>query len=455
MDERNSDKGVQVSEADAMRQVLEQAVDAVVAIDEHNNVTFFNAAAERLWGYSASEVLGRNVALLVPPELRGGHDEMVHRNRRTGEDRIVGATREVEIHCKDGSLRWGSLSLSKVRVGDSLSYTAFVRDVTEERRIREGLMKEATSVMRAIAAGDLRQRITGDYGEAFAELKDAINESAQSLAGIVNEIRVSADTIEHKSREVLNGNDRLRERTEEQAASLEETSASMEEQTQTVASNAENCIEVATLATQAQGVARSGHEVVTQTVSAMADIREASRKVNDIVSVIDEIAFQTNLLALNAAVEAARAGDMGRGFAVVASEVRNLAQRSASAAKEIKGLISSNMERVEAGTQLVNDSGTSLDEIVQAIGKVSTIVSEIAKASGEQADGIKMINLTVTQMDKITQETACVAEGAVDLSGGLLSDVSGLRDLVSHFEAADAPVDGEVLNPAMRYRATA
>jgi methyl-accepting chemotaxis protein len=449
-----------LASADAMQQILTQAVDAVVSIDGANRVTFFNPAAERLWGYSAEEVVGQNVKMLVPPEMRADHDDMVDRNRTTGQDRIVGRTREVEIYRKDGSMIWGSLSLSKVRVGDTIMYTAFVRDITRDKQIRDGLVLEASQVMRGIAAGDLRHRVTGDYGRDLEPLKAAINDCAASLGGMVEDIRTAADSIDEHAREVHQGNDVLRSRTEEQASSLEETSASMEQMTQTVDSNANNSREVASLAEQAQTVATTGHQVVSQAVDAMTSISEASQEVNNIIGVIDEIAFQTNLLALNAAVEAARAGEMGRGFAVVATEVRNLAQRSAAAAKEIKSLIGSNMERVDSGTRLVNDSGANLQQIVDAVGKVSSIISEIAKASTEQADGIRMINRTVAQMDKITQETAGSADRTANASDELLRSASSLRNMVSHFivdgsDTAARATAGEPLNPVLDYQRSA
>lgn len=433
---------------DMIAQTLTQALDAVVTIDEHNNVTFFNPAAELLWGYAAEEVIGRNVRMLVPMAIQANHDGLVNANRNTGVDKIVGTSREVEINRKDGEKRSGRLSLAKLTVGAKILYTAFVRDVTEEKRMRDGLKLEAAQVMKAIAAGDLRSRIEGDYGDDMRELTDAINDCASSIRQMVMGIRNSSTVLEDKAMEVLNENNGLRQRTESQASSLEETSASMEQMTASVESNASSCSEVATLSSQAQGIASSGHSVVGKAVEAMAAVRQTSTEVADIIGVIDEIAFQTNLLALNAAIEAARAGEQGRGFAVVATEVRSLAQRSAGAAKEIKALISTNVERVATGTDLVNESGAKLEEIVSSVSKVTDIVNDIAKASAEQSDGIKMISRAVAHMDKLTQETAAVADRAAATSTSMRDDALALHALVADFVLDERDLQGRTHAPA-------
>ncbi|MEM9383681.1 MAG: PAS domain S-box protein [Pseudomonadota bacterium] len=426
-------------------QTLTQALDAVVTIDGDNNVTFFNPAAETLWGYSANEVIGKNVRMLVPSIHQSQHDNFVNANRTTGVNKIVGTGREVEVHRKDGSVGWGFLSLSKVKVGDEISYTAFVRDINEEVRLRgeaererrrliDGVVTDASELLQAIARGDLRTRMTGEYGEDFESLTTAINDCANSLSEIVTEIRSAAVSIESGAQEVLNSNHQLNERTESQASALEETSASMEEMTQSVASNATNAREVESLTEGAVKVATEGNTVVGSAIEATHSIRESSERIGDITNVINEIAFQTNLLALNASIEAARAGEHGRGFAVVAQEVRALAQRSADAAKEIKVLIQDSTERVNTGASLVGQAGERLQEIVKSVDGVNTYVTQIASACAEQAEGINLVSGALVHMDKSTQETSGLANAAANCSRSMSDSARRLSELVQHFE---------------------
>jgi methyl-accepting chemotaxis protein len=276
--------------------------------------------------------------------------------------------------------------------------------------VYEKSFQDVTQVMKALAAGDLEKKVEGGYEGQYAVLRDAVNTCAANLAQMVGEIRAAAENILSSSREVTQRNTDLSQRTEEQAATLEETASSMEELTGTVKQNADNARQANQLAASAREQAEQGGAVAGNAIAAMEGINAASRKIADIIGVIDEIAFQTNLLALNAAVEAARAGEQGRGFAVVASEVRNLAQRSAQAAKEIKGLIQDSVTKVEEGSRWVNDSGRALTEIVSSVKKVSDIVAEIAAASQEQSLGIEQINKAITQMDDATQQNAGLVE---------------------------------------------
>ncbi|MDH5786574.1 MAG: methyl-accepting chemotaxis protein, partial [Chromatiales bacterium] len=239
-------------------------------------------------------------------------------------------------------------------------------------------IQEIKRVATSLSEGDLTQQMSGNYQGEFAVLSGSMNDTVNRLKEIVCNIRQSGNSITSASSEIAQGNTDLSQRTEEQASSLEQTASSMEELTSTVRQNADNARQANQLASGARQQAEKGGQVVGSAIDAMSGINQSSKKIADIISVIDEIAFQTNLLALNAAVEAARAGEQGRGFAVVASEVRNLAQRSASAAKEIKDLITDSVGRVEEGSELVNESGKTLEEIVNSVKKVSDIVAEIA-----------------------------------------------------------------------------
>ena len=297
-------------------------------------------------------------------------------------------------------------------------------------------VREVKSVLEALAKGDLTQEMNGEFHGEFAELNNALNGSIRKLEHMVAEIRSAGSSITTGSSEISSGNTTLSQRTETQAASLQETAASMEQMTSTVKQNADNADEARKLAANAQLLAEKGGEISTRVVTSMGDISASSRKISEIIGVIDEIAFQTNLLALNAAVEAARAGEQGRGFAVVASEVRNLAQRSASAAKEIKELISDSVEKVEEGGVFVDESGKALDEIMGAIKNVSSIISEIASASREQAIGIAEVNVAVTKMDEGTQQNAALVEEVAAASSSMEEQAEQLQRLVSAFRVS-------------------
>jgi methyl-accepting chemotaxis protein len=289
-----------------------------------------------------------------------------------------------------------------------------------------------------MAKGDLTVSITKDYEGTFGKLKDDINTTVGKLTEVVGNIKESAGLIKTASAEISMGNTNLSQRTQEQASALEETASSMEQMTSTVKQNADNAKQANQLVTGARSQAQEGGEVVTKAISAMEAISGSSKKIADIISVIDEIAFQTNLLALNAAVEAARAGEQGRGFAVVATEVRNLAQRSATAAKEIKDLINDSVEKVDTGSKLVDSSGKVLSEIVNSVKKISDIVAEIAAASQEQASGIEQVNKAVMQMDEMTQQNAALVEEAAAASKSMEEQAVNLADQIMFFQLDDS-----------------
>ncbi|MCC4599677.1 methyl-accepting chemotaxis protein [Xanthomonas melonis] len=300
----------------------------------------------------------------------------------------------------------------------------------------DGNLASLSSLLQSIAAGDLTARMSGQYQGVFAQMRDDANATAEQLAGIVGRIQQAAEAIGMASSEIATGNQDLSQRTEQQAASLEETAASMEELTSTVRQNAEHASQANQLAVGAAAVAAQGGTVVADVVATMSDIQTSSKKIAEIIGVIDGIAFQTNILALNAAVEAARAGEQGRGFAVVASEVRTLAQRSAGAAKEIKQLIDDSVDKVAQGATLVDQAGTTMAEIVASVQRVTSIMGEISSASQEQYAGIEQVNQTVTQMDETTQQNAALVEEATAAARAMEEQAQQLTQAVAVFKVA-------------------
>ena len=305
------------------------------------------------------------------------------------------------------------------------------------RRSTLAPLEAALKVTRQIAAGDLTGRLETSSADELGVLIGALNEMNENLKGIVAEVREGTDAISTASKQIASGNADLSQRTEEQASSLEETASSMEELTGTVKQNSENAKHANQLAVSASEVAVKGGQVVGQVVTTMSSINESSKKIVDIISVIDGIAFQTNILALNAAVEAARAGEQGRGFAVVASEVRSLAQRSAAAAKEIKVLIGDSVSKVDAGTKLVDEAGKAMQEIVTSVKRVTDIMSEITAASQEQSAGIEQVNQAITQMDEVTQQNAALVEQAAAAAESMQEQAQHLAQSVAVFNVGN------------------
>jgi methyl-accepting chemotaxis protein len=296
----------------------------------------------------------------------------------------------------------------------------------------------ALTVAETVAAGDLTSHIAETNRDETGKLLHALGEMNTNLAKIVGQVRSGTESMATATAEIATGNMDLSSRTETQAGALEETASSMEELTSTVKQNAENAKQANQMAMAASEVAMRGGSVVSEVVNTMGAINESSRKIVDIISVIDGIAFQTNILALNAAVEAARAGEQGRGFAVVAAEVRNLAQRSASAAKEIKALIGDSVEKVDTGSRLVDQAGLTMNEVVASIKRVTDIMGEITAASQEQTAGIEQINRAIVEMDDVTQQNAALVEQAAAAAGSLQDQSGSLSNLVSIFTLSNA-----------------
>ena len=309
-------------------------------------------------------------------------------------------------------------------------------------------VRHAVEVAQQVADGNLCSEIRAGARDEIGQLLEALRQMNGSLTRIVADVRGGAETIATASAEIAGGNLDLSARTEQQAGSLEETAAAMEELTSTVRQNAENAQQANQLASDASGVAARSGEVVQQVVSTMQGISEASRRIVDIIGVIDGIAFQTNILALNAAVEAARAGEQGRGFAVVASEVRSLAQRSATAAKEIKALIDDSVAQVDAGGRLVVQAGTTMGEVVDSVRRVSHIVGEISMATQEQRAGIEQVNHAITHMDETTQQNAALVEQAAAAAQSLQDQSQRLRELVGVFRLQDVRPERTMLQAA-------
>jgi len=307
-----------------------------------------------------------------------------------------------------------------------------------------------SDILSRMAKGDLTRTVEGDYSGTFAVLKDDTNATVERLREVVGQIKEASEAINTAAQEIAAGNQDLSARTEEQASSLEETASSMEELNATVRNNADNSRQANELAKNSNDIAVKGGAMVKEVIVTMDEIQESSRKIADIITVIDSIAFQTNILALNAAVEAARAGEQGRGFAVVASEVRNLAQRSATAAKEIKTLIAESVGKVESGTKLVGNAGRTMDDVVTSFEKVTHLVTGISDASREQSSGIDQVTKAVTQMDEVTQQNAALVEEAAAAAESLEEQARSLVKSVAMFKLTEGAGISHLPAPPLR-----
>jgi len=356
-------------------------------------------------------------------------------------DRTTEALVEKEVARVIAAAAAGDLSGRVDTIGKDGFFLQLAEQINSLLDANASSLEQISALLSALSRGDLTVRMHGDYQGVFATMRDDANATADQLTGIVGRIKQSSVSINSAATEIASGNNDLSRRTEQQAANLEETAASMEELTSTVRQNAESARQANQLAIGAASVASQGGEVVSQVVSTMTQIEQSSRKIAEIISVIDGIAFQTNILALNAAVEAARAGEQGRGFAVVASEVRTLAQRSAGAAKEIKGLIDDSVGKVADGSALVRKAGTTMGEIVASVQRVTDIMAEISAASQEQSAGIEQVNQTVVQMDETTQQNAALVEEATAAARSMEEQAAHLANVVSVFQLEEDSAD--------------
>jgi methyl-accepting chemotaxis protein len=402
--------------------IIEFKMDGTI-IDANDN--FLSAL-----GYQLNEIKGQHHSLFVDSNTRNSAEY-----KRFWEKLNQGEFEAAEYKRigKGGKEVWIQASYNPIMDmnGKPFKVVKYATDITA----RKFAVKEISDSLLSLSEGDLSNTINVPLEGEFEILKDAMNSTIQRFSEMVTQIRTSADSVSTSANEIQTGTADLSQRTESQASSLEETSASVEELTQTVNQNADNAKAAVALAEETNSKATMGGEVVNKAIHAMKEIGGASKKISDIIGVIDEIAFQTNLLALNAAVEAARAGEQGRGFAVVAAEVRNLAQRSAGAAKEIKELINDSVQKVAEGTRLVDNSGETLAAIVESIESVLSLISNINVASQEQATGINHVNTAVSQMDTMTQQNAALVEETSAVSASMNTEARKLQELMKFFKS--------------------
>jgi PAS domain S-box-containing protein len=421
---------------------------AVIEFDLKGTVVSANENFLNVMGYRLDEIKGQHHSTFVEPAYRTTDDY-----RRFWEKLARGdyETAQYKRIGKGGKEVWIQGSYNPILDANGKPYKVvkYASDVTAQVKLSQQMeesVAQTQQIIKGATEGDLAKRldVSGKSGD-LAKLAQAINSLLESVADIVSNVKHSAGEVLRGAEEISQGNANLSQRTEEQSSSLEETASSMEEMTSTVKQNADNAGQANQLATAARDQAEKGGAVVGNAVKAMADINESSKKISDIISVIDEIAFQTNLLALNAAVEAARAGEQGRGFAVVATEVRSLAGRSATAAKEIKELIQDSVRKVEDGSLLVTQSGQTLEQIVLSVKKVSDIVAEIAAASREQSSGIEQVNKAVMQMDEMTQQNAALVEQATAASQSMADQARDLTKMMERYQVGESGSAGRAI----------
>jgi methyl-accepting chemotaxis protein len=429
---------IKLAEADNAGQLEAiNKIQGVIEFDLTGKITKVNDNFAAVTGYSESEIVGNHHSMFVDATYKASHEYKAFWQKLASGEADSGQYKRIG---KGGKEVWIQASYNPILDlnGKPFKVVKYATDITEQHNAAQVLasaVEESQYVIENAKAGDLSERVPleGKTG-AVASLCDGVNALLDKMTEVLLSVREAGETINTAASEISTGNNDLSNRTEEQASSLEETASSMEELASTVKQNAENAKQANQLAAAASGVAVKGGSVVGNVVSTMSAINESAHKIEDIITVIDGIAFQTNILALNAAVEAARAGEQGRGFAVVAGEVRNLAQRSASAAKEIKELITDSVSKTAEGTKLVKDAGTTMQEIVDSVQRVTDIMGEISAASSEQSSGIDQVNTAITSMDEVTQQNAALVEQAAAAAESLVDQAVNLMDVVGSFK---------------------
>jgi len=424
---------------------------AVISFTLEGKILTANENFLKTLGYSLDEIKGQHHSMFVDPSHRQSAEYRMFWEKLGRGEFDSGQYKRIG---KGGKEVWIQATYNPIldMNGKPLKVVKFASDITEQvkaRQVLELAVKQTQDVIAAAKSDDLTRRVPleGKTGE-IAELCAGLNGLLDTMSDVISQVKTAAREVSNASAEIATSTTDLSQRTEEQAAGLEETSASMEEIAATVKKNAENAQQANQLTAGTREVADKGGQVVANAVSAMSRIEESSRKISDIIGVIDEIARQTNLLALNAAVEAARAGDAGRGFAVVASEVRSLAQRSSQAAKDIKDLITNSNTQVQQGVELVNQAGTSLGEIMESIKSVASIVAEIANASIEQATGIEQVNKALAQMDEVTQQNSALVEENAATAKTLETQSAAMNNRVSLFKLNESEARVVKMTPA-------
>jgi|GEM_PF-42307 len=412
-------------------------IQGVIEFDLTGKILAVNDNFASVTGYSEKEIVGNHHSMFVEPAYKSSHEYKAFWEKLARGEADAGQYKRIG---KGGKEVWLQASYNSIMDmnGKPFKVVKYATDITEQHnaaQVLAGAVEETQGVIEGAKTGDLSSRVPleGKTG-AIASLCDGVNALMDKMTEVIIQVREAGETINTAAGEISSGNNDLSSRTEQQASSLEETAASMEQLASTVKNNAENAKQANQLASAASHVAIKGGEVVGQVVNTMSDINSSAKKIEDIISVIDGIAFQTNILALNAAVEAARAGEQGRGFAVVAGEVRNLAQRSASAAKEIKELIADSVNKTAEGTKQVENAGQTMQEIVASVQRVTDIMGEITAASVEQSAGIDQVNTAITSMDEVTQQNAALVEEAAAAAESLVDQAMNLMDTVSVFK---------------------